>query len=76
MARSASSIQAEITVIETELQSSASLIASASSDSTTITKRRDQLEARLDKLYVQLDRVNGTAPMFARGVVRNHGFNA
>lgn len=70
MGRSASAIQAEINVIETELQSSASLIASASSDSTTITKRRELLEARLDKLYVQLGRANGTSPMIVRGVVR------
>lgn len=75
MGRSASAIQAEINIIETELQSSASLISTASSDSTSITKRRDQLEARLDKLYIALGRVNGTSPMALRGVVRRFGFN-
>lgn len=76
MGRTASAIQAEINIIETELQSSASLISTASSDSTSITKRRDQLEARLDKLYVALGRANGSAPMFVRGVVRRLGFNS
>jgi hypothetical protein len=70
MARSASAIQAEITVIETELQSSASLISSAATDSTSITRRRELLEKRLDQLYIQLDRTNGTAPMIVRGVVK------
>ncbi len=70
MGRSATNIQAEITVIEAELSSAASIIAIASSDNTSVTKRRELLEKRLDQLYMQYDRVTGTAPMFVRGYVR------
>ncbi len=73
MGRTATSIQAEITVLETELQSAASLLSSVGSDSTTVTKRRELLEKRLDQLYIQYDRVTGTAPMFVRGVVHGLG---
>lgn len=76
MGRSATNILAEISVIETELQTAASLLSSAGSDSTSITKRRDLLEKRLDQLYMQYDRVTGTAPMFVRGVIRGLGGRA
>ncbi len=76
MGRSAASIQAEITIIETELQTAASLITTATSDSTSVTKQRAALEKRLDQLYIQLDRATGAAPMFVRGVVRGFGGRA
>jgi hypothetical protein len=71
MARSAAGIQAEITQIETYLASADSLITSASSNGASMSRaNRQQLEKRLDSLYIQLGRANGTAPMFTRGRVR------
>jgi hypothetical protein len=75
MARSTTSIQAEINVLETELQSAQSLLASVGSDNTQITKRRDILQSRLDYLYVMYDRASGAAPMFVRGVIHGLGRN-
>lgn len=70
MGRSAASIQAEIDIIEAELSSSASVVASAASRGTQITRAsRKDLSERLDRLYQELGRANGTDPMFARGVV-------
>ncbi len=73
MGRSTTAIQAEIDILETELQSAASILASVGSDSTTVTKSRAALEKRLDQLYIQLGRTNGTAPMIVRGVVHGLG---
>lgn len=70
MARSAASIQAEITAIETLLSSSASLSTSLAADGVSRTIDRSGLEARLDKLYQQLGRADGSSPMILRGVVR------
>ena len=70
MGRSASSIQAEIDRLETFLSGAATTIASTSSDGTSVQHiNRKQAEDRLDRLYIQLGRVNGTSPMFPRGVV-------
>jgi hypothetical protein len=70
MPRSASSIQAEITSIETLLQSSAGLLTTVSADGVTRTINRTALEARLDKLYQQLGRADGSDPMFVRARIR------
>lgn len=68
MGRSASSIQSEITVIETQLASASSLIQSTSADGTSVTQAdRQKLEQRLDELYQQLGRANGSSPMLVRG---------
>lgn len=70
MARTATSIQAEITTLETYLQSSDSLVSSANSRGTALTRSgRAGIQERLDLLYRQLDRVNGTSPQFVRGFV-------
>jgi hypothetical protein len=70
MARSASSIQAEIDAIESLLQSSASLVESVAADGASRTINRAELASRLDKLYQQLGRANGSDPMFVRGRIR------
>ena len=70
MGRSAGSIQAEIDRLETFLSSAATTIQSVSADGTTTTQvDRSDAADRLDRLYIQLGRVNGTSPMFPRGVV-------
>lgn len=71
MGRSAASIQAEITTLETHLQSSSSLINSTGADGVSLSySQRSAIEARIDKLYMQLGRANGSSPMIVRGVVR------
>lgn len=71
MGRSASSIQAEIDILETHLQASTSLVQSQGADGTSAARfNRKDIEARLDQLYQQLGRANGTSPMLVRGVVR------
>ncbi len=74
MGRSASSIQAEIDRLETFLSGAGTTIASTSADgtSTTLINRKDA-ETRLDRLYLQLGRANGTAPLLVRGVVTGLG---
>lgn len=73
MPRSAASIQAEIDILETELQSTSSLLESGAGDGVQWRRNRAQLEKRLDKLYVQLGRANGTSPMIVRGKVLGNG---
>jgi len=76
MGRAADAIQAEITKLETWLASSTSLDSSYSADGVSI-NRMDVSKAtkRLDQLYLQLDRANGTTPMFTRGVTRGGMFS-
>lgn len=71
MPRSAASIQAEIDRLETDVAGASAVLQSAGSDSSSASKipYADKIK-RLDWLYVQLGRVNGTAPMIVRGVVR------
>ena len=73
MARSASSIQAEITALESMLSSSQSMYESVSADGVARSINRSALEQRIDRLYQQLGRANGTAPMFPRGHVTGLG---
>jgi hypothetical protein len=70
MARSAASIQAEIDAIEALLTTSASLVESVTADGASRTINRSELATRLDKLYQQLGRANGSDPMFVRGRIR------
>lgn len=71
MPRSAASIQAEIDRLETFLAADDTTVESGGVDGSNLRRySRDQLASRLDLLYRQLDRVNGTSPMFTRGHVR------
>lgn len=74
MSRTAAQIQAEITIIEDHLASADSLTRGVGSDGTSLTNEaRKDLETRLDKLYMQLGRANGSNPMLTRGSVRGLG---
>lgn len=76
MSRSTANIQAEIDNIEAYLASDAALNSSMTADGVSISRaKRNELEARLDQLYQRLDRANGSAPMFVRGVVRGGMFS-
>lgn len=70
MARSATSIQAEITAIEGILASSDGLYTSVGADGVSRTINRGELQRRLDQLYQQLDRATGANPMIVRGTVK------
>ena len=71
MPRSATSIQAEISILEARLASDDGLVNNASSDGVSLTyEARMNLEKRLDQLYIQLGRASGQSPMFARGRLR------
>jgi len=68
MGRSAASIQAEITLKEAWLASQASLYTSVGADGTSVSNADiAKVQERLDSLYIQLDRANGTSPMLVRG---------
>jgi hypothetical protein len=69
VARPASSIQAEIDTLETFLQSTDALYQSIDANGIRRTIDRTGVSTRLDQLYVQLGRVNGSAPMIVRGVL-------
>ncbi len=70
MGRPASSIQAEINRLETFLSGSATTIANVGNDGTTVGMiNRTGAEKRLDTLYQQLARADGSKPMLVRGVV-------
>jgi hypothetical protein len=70
MGRSTASIQAEIDAIESLLGSTSGLASTVSADGVTRTVDRPKLCERLDKLYMQLGRANGSDPMFVRGHIR------
>lgn len=69
MPRALSSIQAEIDRIEALLSSADGLYVTVSADGVSRSMVRADLERRLDMLYQQLGRANGSAPMFVRGRV-------
>ena len=70
MPRSSANIQAEIDRLETFLSGADTTLASTSADGTAMANAsRAELAKRLDSLYVQLGRANGTSPMFVRGEV-------
>lgn len=68
--RTAALIQAEIDILETFLASADSLLSSVSADGTSRTVNRMEAAKRLDQLYIQLERRNGSEPMFVRGVTK------
>lgn len=69
MARSAALIQTEITALESQLATTSAAM-SMSSDGTSLYQQQyDKLTARLDQLYMQLERASGDAPMQVRGRV-------
>lgn len=70
MARSAASIQAEITAIESLLSSASSLYSTVTAGGSSRSIDRASLQARQDQLYQQLGRADGSAPMIVRGVVK------
>lgn len=70
MARSAASIQSEITAIERLLTTAGSMNTAVGADGVSRTIDRTGLERRLDQLYQQLDRASGSSPMIVRGVVK------
>lgn len=68
MGRSAASIQTEIDALEASVST---LLQSMGSDGTSLQKADYAAQTkRLDQLYGQLGRANGTEPMLVRGVVR------
>lgn len=68
MGRSVASIQAEIDRIEAVLSGEDSLIESAGADGVSGKRvNYDVMTRRLDLLYKQLSRANGSSPMLVRG---------
>lgn len=74
MARSASSIQTQITALETAIAAAAASPMSVTADGVTVTHEKlSEMTKTLNMLYAQLDRINGTSPMLTRGTVRGMG---
>jgi hypothetical protein len=70
--RSAASIQAEIDIREARIASAAGTVQGTAGDGESVNFVNFAEETRrLDQLYQQLDRANGSAPMIARGVVKS-----
>ena len=67
MPRSTGYIDAEISRLETFLQSEQSIYTTIASDGTTRSLSRKDVENRLDELYIQKDRISGDSPMLVRG---------
>lgn len=70
MARTLAAIDAEIAAIEGILSTSAGISSSVSADGVSRTIDRPGLEARLDRLYQQRARADGSSPMIIRGVTK------
>ena len=74
MPRSTTSVQAEIDVLEAFLGSAESTVEVQSANGTSATRvNRMEAAKRLDRLYVMLDRANGTEPMQVRGRIDGMG---
>jgi hypothetical protein len=71
MARSAASIQTEITALEAQIAVAAASASYTINGRTKVSQSYTALCERLDRLYVHLGRANGTEPMIVRGVVKN-----
>lgn len=70
MARPTASIDAQIAVLEAQLSSAQSALASVGSRGTTIAYAKVQdLTATLNRLYVQRARLDGSEPMFVKPAV-------
>ncbi len=70
MARTAASIQVEITALEAQLANAISAASYSVAGRSKANQSYDALTRRLDQLYQQLSRANGTAPMVVRGVLK------
>jgi hypothetical protein len=68
MARSATAIQVEITAIEAQLPNAIAAASYSIAGRSKSNQTLDALTKRLDVLYQQLGRANGTSPMLVRGV--------
>jgi hypothetical protein len=68
MARSAASIQVEIDALEAQLANAIAASSYSVAGRSKANQSYDTLTKRLDQLYMQLSRANGTAPMVVRGV--------
>jgi pyrroloquinoline quinone (PQQ) biosynthesis protein C len=68
MARSATAIQTEITAIEAQLPNAIAAASYSIAGRSKSNQTLDALTKRLDVLYQQLGRANGTSPMLVRGV--------
>lgn len=73
MPRSEAYIQLEIDQLETLLQSEQGLYLTFVADGVTRTLSRQQLQDRLDHLYIQRDRASGAVPTFSRGRIGGLG---
>lgn len=67
MGRPAASIQTEIDTLEAELSSLARASSYSINGRSKANQRYADITSRLDQLYTQLGRVNGTSPMVVRG---------
>jgi len=67
MARSLASIDAEIAALESQVVQMAS---NMSSDGVSVTYDMNGIRKRLDQLYMQRGRADGSDPVTSRGVVR------
>ena len=77
MARSSASIQAEIDRIEALLASDDALVAGAGANGVSASRvDYDRMTRRLDLLYRQLGRADGSSPMFARGRLKGMGYGS
>lgn len=70
MGRPASSIQAEIAILEGELAAIARSSSYSINGRSKTNQNYQQITKRLDQLYTQLGRANGSTPMITRGVLR------
>ena len=74
MARSATSIQAEITTLEAFLASDGSTIVTQGANGVSATRiDRTAAAKRLDELYQHLGRADGSSPMLVRGRLTGQG---
>lgn len=70
MGRSAASIQAQITALETYIASGGGISKSISANGVSETSMSmDEATKLLDSLYIQLGRANGSSPMISRGII-------
>lgn len=68
--RSTTSIQTEIDALEAQLPNAIAAQSYSIAGRSKANQAYEALTKRLDQLYQQLGRANGTSPMLARGVVK------
>jgi hypothetical protein len=69
MARSAASIQSEITALDAAIATAINAQSYSIAGRSKSNQSLDSLTKRRDQLQQQLDRTNGSAPMLVRGTV-------